>query len=104
MSAIYRRVYAEAYGNWSLTGYPEWRDLWNPLEIIFYQSNQSGQRVVNAQIYRDIERYWDEFLRAYFLTTGESGYVTRERFHDDTGIPPGEMDWELWRALKRGTP
>jgi len=55
---------------------------------------------------REELQFWDEFLRAYYLTRDERGSVTRDRFHRDIGIRKRdwEMDWEEWRELKRGTP
>lgn len=90
MAAIYSNVYRIAYGRPSQDGYADWRELFDEFSFIF-------------DTYREIEQYWDEFLRAYFLTTNEPGHVSRERFHNDTGIPPGQIDWELWRLLRRGT-
>jgi hypothetical protein len=54
----------------------------------------------------DFEYFWDEFLRAYYLTTHERGHVTRNAFHRNIGIRQRdwEMDWEEWRNLRRGTP
>lgn len=51
-------------------------------------------------------QFWDEFLRAYYLTRAERGSLTRDRFHRNIGIRrrDWEMDWDEWRALKRGTP
>lgn len=54
----------------------------------------------------DFLAYWDEFLRAYYLTRGERGSISRARFHSDIGIRSRdwEMDWQEWREVKRGTP
>lgn len=54
----------------------------------------------------DFLAYWDEFLRAYYLTRGERGSISRTRFHQDIGIRSRdwEMDWQEWREVKRGTP
>ena len=54
----------------------------------------------------EFDQFWEEFLRAYYLTTGERGHIKRDRFHRDLGVQARdwEMDWEEWRQLKRGTP
>jgi hypothetical protein len=54
----------------------------------------------------DFLAYWDEFLRAYYLTRGERGSISRTRFHQDIGVRSRdwEMDWDEWRERKRGTP
>jgi hypothetical protein len=84
----------------SLTGndYLEWREIYDPLSVTFTYHDTDEEN--NAAI----ERYWDEFLRAYYLTTHDSGYVPRAQFHTDTGIPDSQIDWDLWRSIKRGTP
>jgi len=55
---------------------------------------------------REELQFWDEFLRAYYLTRDERGSVIRDRFHRDIGIRSRdwEMDWQEWREVKRGTP
>jgi hypothetical protein len=92
MQQIYVDITAphEPPGN-GLTGYLDWREIYDPLSIIFDTPQQ-------------VERYWDRFLRAYYLTTHDAGFERRETFHNDTGIPYGEMDWDLWRMMRRGTP
>lgn len=74
--------------------YQEWRELYDPLGQIF---RYHGDRDADDA---EVENYWDEFLRAYYLTTADPGHVPRERFHSDTGIPQSEVDWDLWREIK----
>ena len=87
----------------SLQDYPEWREVYDPLSIVFQVHRRDGS-VDWIESYPEIEEYWDEFLRAYYLTTHEPGFVTREKFSNDTGIPGSEVDWDLWREIRRGTP
>jgi hypothetical protein len=51
-------------------------------------------------------QFWDEFLRAFYLTSGEKGSLPRDRFYRNIGIRKRdfEMDWQEWREIKRGTP
>jgi hypothetical protein len=51
-------------------------------------------------------QFWDEFLRAFYLTSSESDHISRDRFYRDIGIRKRdfEMDWQEWREIKRGTP
>jgi hypothetical protein len=86
-----QRIFIDITGGLAGTNYPEWRELYDPLAVIFDD-------------YGEIEFYWSEFLGAYYLTTSESGHVNRKQFHRETGIPQSEIDWELWKELKRGTP
>jgi hypothetical protein len=76
-----------------LTGhnYLEWRELYDPMSVIFDDDSET-------------EEYWEQFLRAYYLASSEAGSVSRDQFHRETGIPRSELDWELWRNLRRGTP
>lgn len=81
-------IYEQVTG--SYTGYLDWRELYDPISIIFDGDAQ-------------VERYWSQFLRAFYLTTKESGHIKRQTFYNNTGVPPSEIDWELWRELRRGT-
>lgn len=78
------RTYQRITG--SQTDYMDWRNLWEPLEIIF-----DGDR--------EIEQYWNMFLRAYYLRADAPGAVSRRHFHNETGIPQSEIDWALWRDI-----
>lgn len=51
-------------------------------------------------------RFWGEFLQAFYLTSGERGSISRDRFYRNIGIRKRdfEMDWQEWREIKRGTP
>jgi hypothetical protein len=91
MRAIFRRVKMLAGDPADLTGYLDWREIYDPLSIIF-----DGDA--------EVERYWNMFLRSYYLTSNEPGSVPRRRFHNETGIPDSQVDWDLWRAIRRGTP
>src|SRR6185312_5514924 len=90
MQAIYMQVKGLGHDPRNLTDYPEWRDTFDHMAVIF-----DGDE--------EIEEGWDEYLRAYYLTSDEDGHVDRAEFHSDHGIPRSEIDWELWRAIKRGT-
>lgn len=90
MQAIYRQIRGLAHDPRNLIDYQDWRETFDHFEPIF-----DGDE--------EIEQGWDEYLRAYYLTTDEAGHVPREDFHNDTGIPRSEIDWDLWRALRRGT-
>lgn len=62
-----------------------------------------------APLHLDAEedaRFWDEFLRAFYLTLNEKGSMPRDRFYRSIGIRKKdfEMDWQEWREIKRGTP
>lgn len=47
---------------------------------------------------------WEMYLRAFYLTTGERGHMTRESFYNATGVPPSAIEWDEWREIRRGTP
>jgi hypothetical protein len=91
MRQIYRRIKRLAGDTPDDTGYLDWREVYDPLSIIF-----DGDA--------EVERYWDMFLRAFYLTTHEPGFVLRDDFYNATGVPPSEVDWDLWRQMRRGTP
>lgn len=95
MQGIFESITGGLTGN----NYSEWREIYDNFSATFLDPSASNE-VNNAEV----ERYWDEFLRAYYLTTSESGFILRRQFHTDTGIPESEIDWDLWRSIKRGTP
>jgi hypothetical protein len=95
MQDIFRDVTDESLRDGN---YREWREVYDPLSVIFEYHD------TDAEDDEEVEEYWDEFLRAYYLTTGEENYVLRDQFHNDSGIPKSELDWDLWREIKRGTP
>lgn len=64
----------------------DWRDLFEPLEVIFDGNSQK-------------EQFWDMFLRAFKLTTRDKGHIRRETFYNRTGIPRSQIDWSLWRDI-----
>ena len=78
--------------------YQEWLEVWGPMSTVYNYIDDDEERAAAE------ETGWDEFLRAYYLTSDEPGAIPRERFHQDTNIPPSQVDWELWREIKRGTP
>jgi hypothetical protein len=80
-----QRIYQRWNGR-SLTGYLDWRDLFEPLEVIFDGDSEK-------------EQYWDMFLRAFKLSTHDRGYIRRETFYNRTGIPRSQIDWSLWRDI-----
>lgn len=93
MREIFQDV-TDGYGH----DYPEWREVYDPMSVVFdYLPTQE-------EIDEAVEDNWDDFLRAYYLTSDEGGSIARDRFHQNTGIPPSEIDWDLWREIKRGTP
>jgi len=51
-------------------------------------------------------QFWREFLRAFYLTSGERGSIKRDTFYRRIGVRKRDfgMDWQEWRELKRGTP
>jgi hypothetical protein len=73
------------------TGYLDWRDLWVQYESLYDTPRQE-------------ERYWKEYLQAFYLTSAETGSVPRREFYNDSGIPESAIDWAAWREMKRGTP
>jgi hypothetical protein len=89
-----REIFNDVAGGYN---YHEWREVYDPMSVVFqYHDTEDEDN-------EDIEDYWDMFLRSYYLTSSEPGSVPREQFHNDTNIPPAEVDWDLWRAIKRGT-
>jgi hypothetical protein len=89
-----REIFNDVAGGYD---YHEWREIYDPMSVVFeYHDTEDEDDEA-------IEEGWDEFLRSYYLTSGEPGSVPREQFHNDTNIPPAEVDWDLWRAIKRGT-
>lgn len=78
--------------------YEEWKEVWGPMSTVYNYIDDDEERE-EAEL-----NGWDEFLRAYYLTSDEPGAIPRERFHQDTNIPQSQVDWELWRTIKRGTP
>jgi hypothetical protein len=90
MRDIYRQVRGDAHDPRNLTDYSEWREIYDPMSVVFDDDAET-------------EEGWDEYLRAYYLTTDEPGHVTREQFHNDTNIPRSAQDWDLWKEIKRGT-
>jgi hypothetical protein len=94
------QIYADITG--SLTGYLDWRELYDPLSVVAEVNRRDGS-VDWVASYPDIEEIWDDYLRAYYLTTHEPGHITRDVFAARTGIPNSAMDWDLWREMRRGT-
>jgi hypothetical protein len=94
-----RGIFENIAGTLTGTDYLEWRQVYDQFSATFI--DESASREVNDA---EVERYWDEFLRAYYLTSDEYGSVPRRQFHSDTGIPRSEIDWDLWQQIKRGTP
>jgi hypothetical protein len=78
--------------------YEEWREIYDPMSTVFMYHDTEEEND------EEVEQYWDEFLRAYYLTSAEPGNVSRDQFHRDTGIPESRIDWDLWKNIKRGTP
>jgi hypothetical protein len=85
-----QEVYRDVTG--SLTGYLDWFDIFEDLQVDFDDN-------------REKEYFWDMFLRSFYLSTGDSGYIRRGgpgdpgRFYQETGIPPSAIDWAGWRDL-----
>jgi hypothetical protein len=54
----------------------------------------------------DFFRLWGDFLKAFYLVSGERGSIKRDTFYRRIGIRKRdwEMDWNAWRSMKRGTP
>lgn len=50
--------------------------------------------------------FWGQFLRAFYLVSGERGSLSRDAFYRELGVRKRDfgMDWQEWRELKRGTP
>jgi hypothetical protein len=68
---------------------PEWWDLY--LDTGAYLNRN----------YVQVNYFWGEFLRAFWLNSQEDGSIPREDFYDDAEIPPSLVDWERWRELKK---
>ena len=51
-------------------------------------------------------RFWADFLKAFYLVTGERGSIKRDTFYRRIGVRKQDfgMDWAEWRNMKRGTP
>lgn len=47
-----------------------------------------------------VTNLWEDFLRAFYLTTGESGHITRAEWYDMAGVNSGNIDWQAWREVK----
>lgn|SRR6185312_1517613 len=99
MQLIYLQIRERAHDSQDLTGYDEWRATYDPLQGIFRYPDSSPE--AND---RRVERYWRQYLRAFYLTTHEPGHINRRTFYTQSGIPKREIEWELWRQVKRGTP
>lgn len=78
--------------------YEEWKEVWGSMSTVYNYIDDDEERE-EAEL-----NGWDEFLRAYYLTSDEPGAISREQFHQNTNIPKSQVDWELWRTIKRGTP
>lgn len=50
--------------------------------------------------------FWEQFLRAFYLTSGERESLPRDEFYQELGVRKRDfgMDWQEWREIKRGTP
>lgn len=83
-----------------ITGVPaEWGDYEDYKEI-FYDTG-----VLSVEEDQDeIVQLWDQFLRAFYLTTNESGSVSRSDWYAASGLHRDRIDWAAWREVKRGTP
>jgi len=68
---------------------PEWWDLY--LDTGAY---------VNRN-YVQVNYFWNEFLRAFWLNSMEPGSILRTDFYDDADVPKSLVDWERWRELKK---
>lgn len=76
--------YRDIHG--TLTEYLDWREIYDQLTVIFDDD-------------AEIEYYWDMFLRAFMLPLSDNRSVPREQFYRETGVPPSEIDWGLWRDV-----
>lgn len=92
-----RRIFNDVTSN-SGINYSEWEEVWGPMSTVYNYIDDDEERE-EAE-----EEGWEEFLRAYYLTSDEPGAIPREQFHRNTNIPQSQVDWELWREIKRGTP
>jgi hypothetical protein len=68
------------------TGYLDWRDLFDELQIEFDDDN-------------DRVRLFNTFLRSFYLTTRDQGFVRRNVFYQASGMPQSAIDWTEWRNL-----
>jgi hypothetical protein len=66
------------------------------------------RNAVDPLILDDDEFYgfWRDFLKAFYLVSGERGSIKRDTFYRRIGVRKRDfqMDWQEWRELKRGTP
>jgi len=51
--------------------------------------------------YDMINRLWEDFLRAFWLTSSEPGAVPRDEWYDEADVDPSLIDWDRWREIKR---
>ena len=93
-----RRIYDDVTNDADPYNYSEWEEVWGPMSTVYNYIDDDEERE-EAE-----EEGWEEFLRAYYLTSDEPGAIPRERFHQDTNIPRSQVDWGLWKQIKRGTP
>jgi hypothetical protein len=49
----------------------------------------------------EVDRLWDQFLRAFYLTGDDEGSVPRNDFYADSGLTKRRIDWQKWREVKR---
>lgn len=68
------------------TGYIDWRELFGELQIEFDDDN-------------DRVRLFNTFLRSFYLTTQDQGFVRRSVFYHRSGMPRSAIDWTEWRNL-----
>ena len=54
----------------------------------------------------EFREFWGDFLKAFYLVSGERGSIKRDTFYRRIGVRKRDfgMDWQEWRAMKRGTP
>jgi hypothetical protein len=93
-----KEIFEDVTDDASRINYDEWLETWGAIGSVYNYIDDEDERN-EAE-----EEGWEEYLRAYYLTSDEPGAVSREQFHQDTNIPRSQVDWGLWKQIKRGTP
>jgi hypothetical protein len=70
--------------------YRDWRELFDDTGVEIVEDNP-----------REIERLWNEFLRAFYLTSDEEGSIARDIYYADSGLGSDRIDWEVFREIKK---
>jgi hypothetical protein len=83
-----------AGGSWSYgdteDDYQNYKELWLDTGVTVVEDDED-----------ELVWLWDQFLRAFYLTSAEPGNVSRSQYYQDSGLGKDRIDWERYREIKK---